>query len=105
MGQALEVIAGRELRYHAAEFPVQVDLRVDDVGEDAAAVLHDGDGRFVAAGFDAQGQCHVCSFSTPTPTPPRSPRGGGLPPPGDPVSPDASYAPLSRFHSCFAGAA
>src|SRR5258708_12864294 len=92
MGQALEVIAGRELRYHAAEFPVQVDLRVDDVGEDAAAVLHDGDGRFVAAGFDAQGQCHVCSFSTPPPTLPPLTRGIGLSPPSLPDLPSALFA-------------
>src|SRR5260370_3666759 len=61
MRQALEVIAGRELRYHAAELLVQVDLRVDDVGEDAAAVFHDGDGRFVAAGFDAERQGQAAS--------------------------------------------
>jgi hypothetical protein len=33
---------------------VQVDLRVDDVGEDVAAVLDDGDRRLVAAGFNAE---------------------------------------------------
>ncbi len=57
MRQALEVVAGRELRDHAAELLVQVNLRMDDVGEDAATVLNDGDRGFVAAGFDAERQC------------------------------------------------
>jgi hypothetical protein len=33
---------------------VEIDLRVDDVGEDAAAVGDDRDRGFVAAGFDGE---------------------------------------------------
>jgi hypothetical protein len=41
--EAFEVVAGGELGHHAAEFRVEVDLGVDDVGEDAAAISHDSD--------------------------------------------------------------
>jgi hypothetical protein len=54
VGQPLEVVARRELRDHAAELLVQVDLGVYDVRPDAAAVLDDCDRSFVAAGFDAE---------------------------------------------------
>jgi hypothetical protein len=44
-----------QLGDHAAEFLVQVDLGVDDVREDAPAVLDDCDGSLVAARLDAEG--------------------------------------------------
>ena len=55
-GQPLEVVAGRQLGDDAAEVLVQVDLGVDDVGEDLAAVLDDRDRGLVAGRFDAQSQ-------------------------------------------------
>jgi hypothetical protein len=39
----------------AAELFVQVDLGVDDIRQDAPAVLDDCDRRFVAACLDAEG--------------------------------------------------
>ncbi len=53
--QALQVVARGELGDDPAEFLVELHLRVDDVGEDAAAVFHEGDGCFVAACFNAKG--------------------------------------------------
>jgi hypothetical protein len=52
--ESLEVVAGRELGDHAAEFFVQVDLGVDDVRQHPTPILDDCDGRLVAACFDAQ---------------------------------------------------
>jgi hypothetical protein len=58
LGQALEVVAGGELGDDAAEVPVQVDLRVDDVGQDLATVLDDRDGSLVAGRLDAEGEAY-----------------------------------------------
>ena len=41
--EALEVVTGGELGHNAAELPVQVDLGMDDVGEDVAAVSYHRD--------------------------------------------------------------
>jgi hypothetical protein len=49
------VVARRKLRDDATELFVQVDLGVDDVGEDPPAVFDHRDGSFVAAGFDSEG--------------------------------------------------
>src|SRR5438309_10072901 len=43
---------------NAAEARVQIDLRRDDVGEDAQVVGEDGDGGFVTGGFDGE-EVHV----------------------------------------------
>jgi hypothetical protein len=40
MREALEVVAGGQLRHDAAELFVKLDLGVDDVGEDAAPVSY-----------------------------------------------------------------
>ena len=70
-GQALEVVARGQLGDDAAEVPVQVDLGVDDVGQDLAAVLHDRDGGFVAGGFDAQRKQILLPRPSPWPSPPK----------------------------------
>jgi len=54
--QAFEVVSGGELGHHATELGVQVDLRVDDVGEDAPAAGYHRDGCLVAAGLDRKAQ-------------------------------------------------
>jgi len=56
VGQAFEVVSGGELGHHATELGVQVDLRVDDVGEDAPAAGYHRDGCLVAAGLDRKAQ-------------------------------------------------
>jgi hypothetical protein len=48
------VVARRELGHHAAEVLVQLDLGVDDVGEDVPAALDERDRSFVAAGLDSE---------------------------------------------------
>jgi hypothetical protein len=48
------VIAGSKLRDHAAEILVQVDLRVDDVGQHPAAAFDQRDGSLVTAGLDSE---------------------------------------------------
>ena len=67
---ALEMGARGDLRHHAAEAAVLGQLAVDDVGEDAADAawspgrrLDDGDGRLVAARFDAQ-DAHACLLAS-----------------------------------------
>ena len=61
--QPLQVVAGRELRDDAAEILVQVDLRVDDVGQDAAAIFNQCDRGFVARRFDSEDEAafYCCS--------------------------------------------
>ena len=54
MRKPLQVVAGGQLGNDAAELAVQVDLRVDDVGEDAAAIFDQRDRGLVARGFDAE---------------------------------------------------
>jgi len=54
MWQAFEVVASRELGNDSAEVLVQLDLRVDDVGQNPPAALYQGDRRLVAAGFDSE---------------------------------------------------
>ena len=39
--QALEVVSRGELRHYSAKVPMQLDLGVDDVGQDPPTVLHD----------------------------------------------------------------
>ena len=51
-----EMLARGEFGDYAAVFAVDVDLRGDDAGEDAAAVGDDCGGGFVAGGFDAEDQ-------------------------------------------------
>ena len=46
--KAFQVVAGRELGDDATELLVHVDLGVDEIGEDPAAVLDHRDGGFVA---------------------------------------------------------
>src|SRR5438477_392353 len=52
--QPFEVVASRQLRDHAAELAMQIDLGVDDVGQHPAAAFDQSDGGFVAAGFDSE---------------------------------------------------
>jgi hypothetical protein len=54
MREAFEVVPRRQLGDHTAELLVQLDLGVDDVGEDFATILDYRDGSLVAACFDAQ---------------------------------------------------
>jgi hypothetical protein len=49
------MVSRGQLGDDAAELLVQVDLRVDDIRQDAAAVLDDCDRRLVAAGLDPEG--------------------------------------------------
>ena len=44
-----------DFRHHASEHLVHGDLRRYDIGEHRSPVCNDGDGRFVAAAFDAHG--------------------------------------------------
>jgi hypothetical protein len=55
LGQPLEMVSRGQLGDDAAELLVQVDLRVDDIRQDAAAVLYDCNRRLVAAGLNAEG--------------------------------------------------
>ena len=55
------MVASGELGDHAAELPVQLDLGVDDVGEDVPAVFHDRDRAFVAAGLYAESKADYWS--------------------------------------------
>ncbi len=61
--ECLDMGAGGDFRYYAAELGMFADLRKDDVGQDAAlsvvGPLDYGGGRFVAGGFDAQDD-HRC---------------------------------------------
>ena len=52
--EGFKVSAGGDFRDDAAEFGVEVDLRGDDIGEDVAAIAHDGGGGFITGGFDAE---------------------------------------------------
>jgi len=54
--QRLDVGARGDLRDHAAEPLVQVDLRGDQVRADREAVFEHRDGRLVARGLDAENQ-------------------------------------------------
>ena len=58
-----EMFAGGELGDDAAVFAMDVDLRGDDAGENAAAVGDDGCGGFVAGRFDAENQFSSCAVS------------------------------------------
>src|SRR5262252_9319798 len=49
----------RDLRHHAAVQGVRVHLRGDHVGENAALSVHDGDGRLVTGGFDAEDEGRI----------------------------------------------
>jgi len=54
-----EMLARGQFGNNAAVFAVDVDLRGDDAGEDAAAVGDDSGGGFVTGGFDAEDQFFV----------------------------------------------
>ena len=54
--QFAQVLARRRLGHDAAVGAVQVDLRGDLAGEQFAASAQDGDGGFVAGGFDGEDQ-------------------------------------------------
>src|SRR4029077_5651976 len=56
-------IASGQLGDHAAERLVQVDLRVDHVGEYAPPARDHRNRGFVAAGLDAQGQPRLVYYS------------------------------------------
>ena len=64
MGQALEVVARGQLGDDPTEVFVQVDLRMDDVGQDPAATLNQRDRSLVAAGFDSEDQ-PLCYWGSP----------------------------------------
>ena len=49
-----DVIAGRELRHHAAVRGVERDLGCDRLGQELRPPPHDGGGELIAGGFDAQ---------------------------------------------------
>ena len=51
-GDGLHVLAGGDLRHHAAVNGVHLDLGGHAVGQNGAAVLHHGDSSFVAGGFN-----------------------------------------------------
>src|SRR6185295_9660218 len=53
------VVARGQLRHHPAPPPVDVDLRGDDVGQRAAAVLHHRRTRLVAGGLQPQHQARA----------------------------------------------
>ena len=55
MRKAFQVVASGELGYDAAELRMQVDLRMDDVGQDAPAIRDHRDRGLVAAGLYRQG--------------------------------------------------
>ena len=59
MGQPLEMVASGQLGDDAAEVFVQVDLRVDDVGQDPPATLNQRDRSLVAARFDSERECQL----------------------------------------------
>ena len=50
----LDVLAAGDLRHHAAEARMEVDLRGHDVGHKNALAVHDGRSRFVAGRFDGE---------------------------------------------------
>jgi hypothetical protein len=54
MGQPFEVVASGQLGDDPAEVLVQIDLRMDDVGQDFAAIFDKSDGRFIARRFDSE---------------------------------------------------
>src|SRR5689334_15899690 len=58
-----DVIARRELRYHAPVRVVERDLRVERVGEQPAGTVVDRRPGLVAGGLDAQNQHGFSSFS------------------------------------------
>ena len=72
--EPFEMGAGGDFRHHAAEAAMLGQLAVDDIGQDATARtiregtafgrrFDDGDGRFVAACFDAQ-HAHACLLAS-----------------------------------------
>ena len=54
MGQPLEVVAGGQLGHDATEVFVQVDLRMDDVGQDPAATFNQRDRSLVAGRLNTE---------------------------------------------------
>jgi len=46
--------AGGDLRHHAAERLVPLDLRGDEIDAHAAVALEESDGGFVTGGFDSK---------------------------------------------------
>ena len=75
-GDGLHVLAGGDLRHHAAVEGVEVRLGGDGVGEDGAAILHHGHGRLVAGGFKGQ-DLHVFTLLSLTAATPPSPPAPG----------------------------
>jgi hypothetical protein len=61
--EALQVVAGGELRDHAPELLMEVDLRVDHVGQNATPAGDHSDRSLVTAGLDGQRQCWVRRFT------------------------------------------
>ncbi len=52
--QALDMVARSQFRDHTTVGLVQIDLGVQHMREQAAAVIEDGDGGFVAGGFESE---------------------------------------------------
>ena len=65
--QALHMVARGQFRDHPAIGLVQIHLGVQHMRQQAAAVIEDGDGRFVAGGFegeDAHGEGQILPFGS-----------------------------------------
>ena len=56
-----DVLAGCDLRHHAAIEGVHIRLGIDHVGQDLSPVPGDGAGRLVTGAFDSQDQLAHCS--------------------------------------------
>jgi hypothetical protein len=54
MRQSLEVVASGKLGNYPAEVLVQIDLRVDEVGQDPPSAFYQGNRGLVAACFNTQ---------------------------------------------------
>ena len=57
--EVLQMLARRDLRHHAAERLMALDLRRDVVHAHAAVVVHEGHGRLIARRFDPQNHAGV----------------------------------------------
>src|SRR5436305_10490694 len=60
----LQMLARRDLRHDAAERLMAFDLRGDEIDAHAAVRVEDGDGGFVAGGFNAEDHVGVRNLLT-----------------------------------------
>jgi hypothetical protein len=63
MRQSLEVVTRGKLGNDPTEVLVQIDLRVDDVGQDPPSAVYQGNRGLVAASFDSEDEArfYCCS--------------------------------------------